>query len=61
MLFACLFAFLFAWSEGDQAALDQLIPLVYRELHRIAKRYIGREQAGQTLQTSALINEAYLR
>ena len=50
-----------AWSEGDQAALDQLIPLVYRELHRIAKRFMGRERAGQTLQTSALINEAYLR
>lgn len=52
---------LLAWSSGDQAALDQLIPLVYAELHRIAKRFMGREQADHTLQTSALINEAYLR
>lgn len=50
-----------AWSDGDQAALDQLLPLVYAELHRLAKRYMGREHAGHTLQTSALVNEAYLR
>lgn len=52
---------LLAWSEGDQAALDKLMPLVYAELHRLAKRYMGREHAGHTLQTSALVNEAYLR
>src|SRR5258705_12055274 len=50
-----------AWSDGDQAALDKLLPLVYAELHRLAKRYMGREHAGRTLQTSALVNEAYLR
>ena len=50
-----------AWSDGDQAALDKLMPLVYAELHRLAKRYMGREHAGRTLQTSALVNEAYLR
>ena len=50
-----------AWSEGDQAALEQLVPLVQSELHRIAKRYIERENPGQLLQASALINEAYLR
>ena len=50
-----------AWSDGDQAALDRLMPLVYAELHRLAKRYMGREDVGRTLQTSALVNEAYLR
>lgn len=50
-----------AWSDGDQAALEQLVPLVQSELHRIAKRYIERENPGQLLQASALINEAYLR
>src|SRR5438128_7014890 len=52
---------LLAWSEGEQAALDQLAPLVYAELHRLAKRYMGRERTGHTLQTTALVNEAYLR
>ena len=52
---------LLAWSGGDQAALEKLMPLVYAELHRLAKRYMGHEQAGHTLQTSALVNEAYLR
>ena len=52
---------LLAWSEGDQAALEKLMPLVYAELHRLAKRYMGGEHAGHTLQTSALVNEAYLR
>ena len=52
---------LLAWSDGDQTALDRLIPLVYAELHRLAKHYMRRERAGQTLQTSALVNEAYLR
>src|SRR5262245_57780983 len=49
------------WSKGDQAALDELIPLVYEELHRMAKRHLGRERPGHTLQTSALVNEAYMR
>jgi len=52
---------LIEWSNGDQAALDQLIPLVYDELRRLAGRYMHREKQGHTLQTSALINEAYLR
>ena len=50
-----------AWSDGDAAALEQLTPLVYEELRRLAARYMGRERPGHTLQTSALINEAYLR
>jgi RNA polymerase sigma factor (TIGR02999 family) len=49
------------WCRGDQAALDQLIPLVYNELHRLAHVYMVRERPGHTLQTSALVNEAYLR
>lgn len=52
---------LLQWSEGDSNALDQLIPLVYPELRRMARRYMGRENGEHTLQTSALINEAYLR
>ena len=52
---------LLAWSDGDQAALEKLTSLVYAELHRLAKRYMGRERAGHTLQTSALVNEAYLQ
>ena len=52
---------LLEWSNGDDAALDQLIPMVYPELRRIARRYMGRENSQHTLQTSALINEAYLR
>jgi RNA polymerase sigma-70 factor, ECF subfamily len=52
---------LVAWGKGDQAALEQLTPLVYNELHRLARRYMGRERPGHTLQTSALVNEAYLR
>ena len=52
---------LVAWSRGDQTALDRLIPLVAAELHRLAHRYMRREPAGQTLQTTALVNEAYLR
>jgi len=50
-----------AWSEGDQSALDRLIPLVYQELHRLAHHYMARERSGHTLQTTALLNEAYLR
>lgn len=49
------------WSKGDKAALDELIPLVQTELRRLARRYMGRENPGHTLQTSALINEAYIR
>jgi RNA polymerase sigma-70 factor, ECF subfamily len=52
---------LLKWSKGDTAALDRLIPIVYPELRRMARRYMGRENAQHTLQTSALINEAYLR
>jgi RNA polymerase sigma factor (TIGR02999 family) len=50
-----------AWSTGDEGALQRLIPLVYEELHRIARRHMGRERKGHILQTSALVNEAYLR
>ena len=49
------------WSQGDKAALDQLVPLVYPELRRLAKRHMDREDPAHTLQTSALINEAYLK
>ena len=49
------------WSDGNQAALDELYPLVYEELHRLARRYMSRERKGHTLQTTALINEAYVR
>jgi RNA polymerase sigma factor (TIGR02999 family) len=49
------------WSNGNQAALEKLMPLVYEELHRLAHRYMGHERPGHTLQTSGLVNEAYLR
>ena len=49
------------WSRGDKAALDQLIPIVYDELRRQAARYLRRERLGHTLQTTALIHEAYIR
>ena len=49
------------WSRGDQSALDKLIPLVYDELRRLAHKHMRREKAGHVLQTSALVNEAYLR
>ena len=49
------------WSGGNQAALDQLYPLVYEELRRLARSYMRREPKGHTLQTTALINEAYVR
>jgi RNA polymerase sigma-70 factor, ECF subfamily len=52
---------LVAWSNGDQTALDQLMPLIYDELRRIAARYLRAERRGHTLQTSALVNEAYLK
>lgn len=50
-----------AWRGGDEAALGTLMPLVYGELHRLAHRYMMHERAGHTLQTTALVNEAYLR
>lgn len=52
---------LLAWSAGDQAAFDRLMPLVYDELRRLARSYMRQERAGHTLQTTALIHEAYLR
>jgi RNA polymerase sigma factor (TIGR02999 family) len=50
-----------AWSKGDQGALDQLAPMVYKELRRIAFKYMRNERPGNTLQTTALVNEVYLR
>jgi len=50
-----------AWSDGDQSALEKLTPIVYDELHGLARRYMKRERPGHSLQTSALVNEAYLR
>lgn len=50
-----------AWSEGDQGALDKLTPIVYDQLHGLARRYMRREQSGHTLQTTALVNEVYMR
>ena len=50
-----------AWSGGDQDALEKLTPIVYGELHRLARRFMRRERAGHSLQTSALVNEAYIR
>lgn len=52
---------LIAWSEGDQRALDELFPLVYDELRRMARRQMRRERPGHTLRTTALVNDAYLR
>jgi RNA polymerase sigma-70 factor (ECF subfamily) len=52
---------LMAWSEGNETALEKLAPLVEAELHRLAQRYLRRERPGHTLQTTALVNEAYLR
>ena len=49
------------WRDGDSGALDELAPLVYSELHRIAERYWSREAPGHTLQSTALVHEAYLR
>jgi RNA polymerase sigma factor (TIGR02999 family) len=50
-----------AWRDGDRDALDQLVPMVYDELRRIAHRYMRRQAAGQTLQTTAVVHEAYMR
>ena len=52
---------LVAWGGGDKSALDRLMPIVYDELRRLAHRYMSRERPGHTLQTTALVNEAYLR
>jgi RNA polymerase sigma factor (TIGR02999 family) len=52
---------LVAWGNGEEAARDELMPLVYEELRRLAHRYMVRERPGHTLQTSGLVNEAYLR
>jgi len=53
--------FLHSWREGDEAALEKLTPLVYRELHRLAAHYMRREKVEHTLQATALVNEAYVR
>jgi RNA polymerase sigma factor (TIGR02999 family) len=52
---------LVSWRNGDQLARDELMPLVYKELHQLAHQYMSRERPGHTLQTSALVNEAFLR
>ena len=52
---------LHAWNNGDETALEKLMPLVYDELHRMARYYMARESPGHTLQTTALVNEAYVR
>jgi RNA polymerase sigma-70 factor (ECF subfamily) len=52
---------LIAWNNGDQSALEQLVPMVHAELHRLARRYMGQERAGHLLQPTALVNEAYMR
>jgi RNA polymerase sigma-70 factor, ECF subfamily len=49
------------WNDGDETALQKLVPLVYQELHRLASRYLRGERSGHLLQTTALVNEAYLR
>jgi RNA polymerase sigma factor (TIGR02999 family) len=52
---------LLAWSDGDQTALEELVPLVETELRRLARHYLRQERPGHLLQTTALVNEAYLR
>ena len=52
---------LHSWSEGNQEALDELVPLVHAELHRLARHYMSNERPGHTLQTTELVNEAYVR
>src|SRR5215470_8090467 len=52
---------LLAWSDGEQAAMEELTPLVYAELRRLAERYMRRERAGHPLQTTALVNDHYVR
>jgi hypothetical protein len=50
-----------AWTDGDRSVLDRLTPIVYDELHRLARRYMKGERPGHSLQTTALVNEAYMR
>ena len=52
---------LLKWSQGDQGAIDELLPMVYRELHKIAHRYLNKERGEHTLQTTALVHEAYIK
>jgi len=52
---------LLAWGNGDQLAFEKLMPIVYQELRRLAKRYMAQERSGHTLQATALVNEAYMR
>jgi RNA polymerase sigma factor (TIGR02999 family) len=52
---------LHSWSQGDEGALEKIMPLVYDDLHRLARRYMTDERPGHTLQTTALVHEAYLR
>jgi len=52
---------LLAWGDGDEAALERLMPIVYAELRRLAHHYMNREREGHTLQTTALVNEAFLK
>ena len=52
---------LLAWSQGDESAFDKLVPLVYQELHALARRYMRGERSDHTLQATALVNEAYVR
>ena len=54
-------ALLRAWSDGDQSAMQALTPIVYDELHRLARHYMRRERSGHSLQATALVNEAYMR
>jgi RNA polymerase sigma factor (TIGR02999 family) len=54
-------ALLRAWSDGDQSAIQALTPIVYDELHRLARHYMRRERPGHSLQATALVNEAYMR
>lgn len=52
---------LLAWGDGDQEALNKLMPMIHAELHRLARHYMRHERSGHTLQTTALVNEAYLK
>ena len=54
-------ALLIAWSDGDESALEKLVPLIHAELYRLAKRYMGRQSPDHPLQATALVNEAYIR
>src|SRR5258708_6858311 len=54
-------ALLRRWGQGDRGALDELMPLIYKELHKLAKRHMTQQEPGHTLQTTAVIHEAYLK